>query len=316
MFYLTNKAWTPYRYYSCHSPGDGWGSVLHACWRQGQGLVTGVDSKNILKYVKHLVASIKIIWLVLLLDWDLGLWFSAEIHSWPRISTGMGVTWAAAGPMTMANSNGYSSHLNTWSQQQTSHCYSALCLRLIPQGSGIWGMVLSCHSIPLSPSPCHGKGEGSREQLCFYSCELPTLVTTTFLSLLSGHTDSVSSSSLPCSGTAAVCAACGKTGISASDQQGRKLWAAGLDCPSTGHPLKCPLKTQPHKQNLYTPFVFIKNVRMVNIKHMLFVATSQAPAPASIAMSLLKIGRKLNREEWWVSFDFEFSGDPGLQAET
>lgn len=55
---------------------------------------------------------------------------------------------------------------------------------------------------------------------------------------------------------------------------------------------------------------------MVNIKHMLFVATSQAPAPASIAMSLLKIGRKLNREEWWVSFDFEFSGDPGLQAET
>lgn len=169
MFYLTNKAWTPYRYYSCHSPGDGWGLVLHACWRQGQGLVTGVDSKNILKYVKHLVASIKIIWLVLLLDWDLGLWFSAEIHSWPRISTGMGVTWAAAGPMTMANSNGYSSHLNTWSQQQTSHCYSALCLRLIPQGSGIWGMVLSCHSIPLSPSPFHGKGEGSRESNCAFT---------------------------------------------------------------------------------------------------------------------------------------------------
>lgn len=35
---------------------------------KGQGLVMGVDSKNILKCVKHLVAFIKIIWLVLLLD--------------------------------------------------------------------------------------------------------------------------------------------------------------------------------------------------------------------------------------------------------
>lgn len=54
---------------------------------------------------------------------------------------------------------------------------------------------------------------------------------------------------------------------------------------------------------------------MVNIKHTLFVATHQAPAPASIAMSLLKISRELNREGWWVSFDLELSGDPGLQAE-
>lgn len=72
---------------------------------------------------------------------------------------------------------------------------------------------------------------------------------------------------------------------------------------------------QPYKQNLYTPFVFVKNVSMSNIKHMLFVAKSQAPAPASITMSLLKISRKLNREGWWGSFDFELSGNPGLQAE-
>lgn len=170
MFHLTNKAWTPYRYYSCHSPGDGWGLALHACWRQGQGLVMGVDSKNILKCVKHLVASIKIIWLVLLLDWDLDLWFSAEIHSWPRTSTGMGVTWAAAGARTVANSNGYSSHL-----KPTANPTLLLCplSQAEPQGSGIWGMVLPCPSIPLSPSPCHGKGKGWREQLCFYSWEPP-----------------------------------------------------------------------------------------------------------------------------------------------
>lgn len=45
------------------------------------------------------------------------------------------------------------------------------------------------------------------------------------------------------------------------------------------------------------------------------MAKSQAPAPASVAMSLLKISRKLNREGWCVSFDFGLSGDPGLQAE-
>lgn len=189
MFHLTNKAWTPYRYYSCHSPGNGWGLVLHACWRQGQGLVMGVDSKNILKCVKHLVASIKIIWLVLLLDWDLDLWFSAEIHSWPRTSTGMGVTWAAAGPTTVANSNGYRSHLKPTANPTL--LFSPVP-QAEPQGSGIWGMVLSCLSIPLSPCPCHGKGKGWREQLCFYSCEISTLVTATLLSLLSGHTDCIS----------------------------------------------------------------------------------------------------------------------------
>lgn len=155
-------------------------------------------------------------------------------------------------------------------------------------------MVLSYISIPLSPSPCHRKGKGWREQLCFYSGEISILVTTTFLSLLPGHTDCISRGlvrSLPCSGTAALCAACGKTGISASDQWG----AVGLNCPPAGHPLKCHLKIQPHKQNLYTPFVFVKNVSMSNIKQMLFVAKSQAPAPASIAMSLLKISRKLKR---------------------
>lgn len=276
MFHLTNKAWTPYRYYSCHSPGDGWGLVLHACWRQGQGLVMGVDSKNILKCVKHLVASIKIIWLVLLLDWDLDLWFSAEIHSWPRISTGLGVTWAAAGPMAVANSNGYSSHLKHLKPTANPTLLFSHMPQAEPQGSGIWWMVLSCPSIPLVPSPCYGKGKGWREQLCFYSCELSTLVTTTFLSILSGHTNSSAGHlpwSLPCPGTAAACAACGKTGLSLSDQGGRKLWAVGLNFPPAGHPLKCHLKIQPHKQNLYTPFVFIKNVRMVNIKHTLFVDT-------------------------------------------
>lgn len=192
MFHLTNKAWTPYRYYSCHSPGDGWGLVLHACWKQGQGLVMGVDSKNILKCVKHLVASIKIIWLVLLLDWDLDLWFSAEIHSWPRTSTGLGVTWAAADPMTVANSNGYSSHLKHLKPTAKPTLLFSPMPQAEPQASGIWGMVLSCPSTPLTPSLCHGKGKGWREQLCFYSCELSTLVTTTFLSLLSGHTDCIS----------------------------------------------------------------------------------------------------------------------------
>lgn len=317
MFHLTNKAWTPYRYYSCHSPGDGWGLVLHACWRQGQGLVMGVDSKNILKCVKHLVASIKIIWLVLLLDRDLDLWFSAEIHSWPRISTGLGVTWAVAGPMTGANCNGYSSHLKHLKPTANPTLLFSPMPQAEPQGSGIWGMVLSCPSIPLSPSLCHGKGKGWREWLCFCSCELSALVTTTSLSCPS-YLDTLTASagslvrSLPCPGTAAACAACGKTGPTLSDQWGRKLWAVGLKCPPAGHPLKCHLKIEPHKQNLYTPFVFIKNVRKVNIKHTRFVATCQAPAPA---MSLLKISRELNREGWWVSFDFELSGDPGLQAE-
>lgn len=106
----------------------------------------------------------------------------------------------------------------------------------------------------------------------------------------------------------------GKQGFPAlTSEEGNR--AVGLNCPPAGHPLKCHLKIQPHKQDRQTQFVFIKNVRMVNIKHMLFVATSQAPAPASITMSLLKISRKLNREGWWLSFDFELSGDPGPQAE-
>lgn len=154
MFHLTNKAWTPYRYYSCHSPGNGWGLVLHACWRQGQSLVMGVDSKNILKCVKHLVASIKIIWLVLLLDWDLDLWFSAEIHSWPRTSTGMGVTWAAAGPRTVANSNDYRS---TWAPEANSKphtvlqpCASGWTSRIWDLGNGAVLILQSSKSQPMS----------------------------------------------------------------------------------------------------------------------------------------------------------------------
>lgn len=60
----------------------------------------------------------------------------------------MGVTWAAAGPTTV----GYSSHLNTWSQEQTPHCCSALCLRL---NLRIWdlgnGAVLPLHSSKSQP---------------------------------------------------------------------------------------------------------------------------------------------------------------------
>lgn len=308
MFHLTNKAWTPYRYYSCHSPGDGWVLVLHACWRQGQGLLMGIDSKNILKCVKHLVASIKIIWLVLLLDWDLDLWFSAEIHSWPRTSTWMGVTWATAGPMTVANSHGYNSHLNTWSQQQSPHCCSALCLRLNVKdlwfGEWCW---------PASPFHVTGKAKAGESNCAFTPAKYQLWWQPPFCpSYLDTLTASAGVWSGPCPAQrAAVCAACGKTGISASDQRG----AVGLNCPPAGCPLKCHLKIQPHKQNLYTPFVFVKNVSMSNIKHMLFMAKSQAPAPTSVAMSLLKISRKLNREGWCVSFDFGLSGDPGLQAE-
>lgn len=207
MFHLTNKAWTPYRYYSCHSSGDGWGLVLHACWRQGQGLVMGINSKNILKCVKHLVASIKIIWLVLLLDWDLDLWFSAEIHSWPRTSTGMGVTWAAAGPTTVANSNGYSSHLNSWSQQQSPHCCSALCLRLnlkdLGFGNGAVLLFDSCKSQPMS-------WERQRQERATVLLLLWNINSgeNHFLSVLSGHTDYISRGlvrSLPCSGTCVCC---------------------------------------------------------------------------------------------------------------
>lgn len=177
-------------------------------------------------------------------------------------------------------------------------------------------MVLSCLSLPLNPSPCHGKGKGWREQLCFYSCKISTLMTATFLSLLSGHTDCISRGlvrSLPCSGTAALCAACGKTGISASDQRG----AVGLNCPPAGHPPKMSvqnLKVQAHKQNLYH-HLHLSRMGACPILNTCCLWPSQAPAPASMAMSLLKISRKLNREGWWVSFDFELSGDPSLQAE-
>lgn len=150
MFHLTNEAWTPYRYYSCHSPGDGWGLVLHACWRQGQGLVMGIDSKNILKCVKHLVASIKIIWLVLLLDWDLDLWFSAEIHSWPRTSTGMGVIWAVAGPNTtaMVTAHTWTPEANSKAHTVVQPCASGWISRIWDLGNGA---VLHLHSSKSQP---------------------------------------------------------------------------------------------------------------------------------------------------------------------
>lgn len=242
------------------------GLVLHACWRQGQGLVMGVDSKNILKCVKHLVASIKIIWLVLLLDW-----FGFVIFCWNSFLA-KDFHWDGS---YLGCSRSHDSGQQQWLQVTPEHLQPTANPTLLfnpvpqaePRGSGIWGMVLPCLSIPLTPSPC----EGWREQLCFDSCEASALVTATLLSLLSGHTDCTSRAlvrSLPCSGTAAVCAACEKTGISASEQWG----TVGLNCPPAGHHLKCHLKVQAHKQNLYTQFV--ENVSISNIKHVLFVAKS------------------------------------------
>lgn len=160
----------------------------------------------------------------------------------------MGVTWAAAGPTTVANSNGYRSHLKPTANPTL--LFSSVP-QAEPQGSGIWGMGLSCLSIPLSPSPCHGKGKGWREQLCFYSCEIPTLVTSTFLSLLSGHTDCISRALVRSllRDSSSVC--CLWENRDFSFQQG----AVGLNCPPAGCPPKYHLRIQAHKQNLYTPFV-------------------------------------------------------------
>lgn len=160
----------------------------------------------------------------------------------------MGVTWAAAGPTTVANSNGYRSHLKPTANPTL--LFSSVP-QAEPQGSGIWGMGLSCLSIPLSPSPCHGKGKGWREQLCFYSCEIPTLVTSTFLSLLSGDTDCISRALVRSllRDSSSVC--CLWENRDFSFQQG----AVGLNCPPAGCPPKYHLRIQAHKQNLYTPFV-------------------------------------------------------------
>lgn len=115
--------------------------------------------------------------------------FSAEIHSWPsqlpRTSTGcyLGCT------RSHRQCSGALGRATPETREANSKSHTVFpAARAEPQGSGLWGMVLSCPSIPLNLSSCHGKGEGWRKQLCCYSYKLSTLVTTTSPSLTSAHT--------------------------------------------------------------------------------------------------------------------------------
>lgn len=97
------------------------------------------------------------------------------------------VIWAAPGPTD--NGQEHWAELTPGTREANSKPHTVFPVaRAEPQGSGLWGMVLSCPSIPLNLSPCHGKGEGWRKQLCCYSYKLSTLVTTTSPSLISAHT--------------------------------------------------------------------------------------------------------------------------------
>lgn len=155
---------------------------------KGQGLVMGVDSKNILKCVKHLVAFIKIIWLVLLLDWDLDLWFFcwnsflAKDFHWDGSYLVCSRSHAGSGQQQWLELT--PEHLEP-TENPTLLCASGWISRIWDLGNG----VLPLHSSKSQPIEWKGQRlERATVLLHLWSINSGDI---TFLSLLSPHTDCI-----------------------------------------------------------------------------------------------------------------------------
>lgn len=94
--------------------------------------------------------------------WDFLLKFILGPHDCQGLP--LDVTWPAPGPTDDGQEQWLELTPDTREANSKPHTVFPVAMAE-PQGSGLWGTVLSCPSIPLNSGPRHGKCEGWREQL-------------------------------------------------------------------------------------------------------------------------------------------------------